>query len=107
MKNKLQNFKKKALDLLYVVKRILEKSLRFIEKQATNILTLILVVVTAYYARELNNITSHQMLLSAEPNIALESRNFESQIKINSGKFHFLLSNQGPGDYKLSEKFGW
>ncbi len=65
-----------------------------------SISTLILVIITAYYAYQafkLTSISAYQMLLSVEPNIDLESEDFN---KMDSGKVHFLLLNQSPVELK-------
>ena len=61
---------------------------------------LILVFITAFYAYQtfkLTSISTDQMLLSVEPNIELESENFN---KMDSGRVHFLLLNQSPVELK-------
>ncbi|OGU80960.1 MAG: hypothetical protein A2499_15440 [Stygiobacter sp. RIFOXYC12_FULL_38_8] len=65
-----------------------------------SISTFILVLITAYYAYQtsiLTSISSNQMLLAVEPNVELESKLFT---QIDSGKFHFSLSNLSPADLK-------
>lgn len=62
--------------------------------------TIILVFITVFYACQtyrLSNISAKQMILSAEPNIDLESGNFN---KIEAEKVKFKLINLSPVDLK-------
>lgn len=62
--------------------------------------TLTLAVVTAVYiclTFNIVKITSNQMILSAEPNIDLETSDFN---QIDNGKVKFTLVNLGPVDLK-------
>jgi hypothetical protein len=73
--------------------------------------TIILVIITGIYAYQtfkLSNISAKQMLLSAEPNIDLESDNCGNINKIETGKVRFQLVNLSPVDLKnirLSSKY--